>query len=281
MKGKMLIAAAIAIALIAVGGGYVLLSNPTGTGGGGGGGNGGGGGTGLPGGTGVGGAGVGPAVVNLLSAGSFVILAKTGISATGVTHITGDLGISPAAASYITGFGLIKDATNTFATSSLVTGHVYAADYTAPTPTKMTTAISDMQTAYTNAAGRTSPTKTELGAGDITSKTITPGLYKWSTNLLISAAGVTISGAANDTWIFQIAGNLNLANGAHVYLSGGALANHIFWQVAGQATLGTTSVMNGIILCKTAIVMNSGATLNGEALAQTAVTMNAATVVKK
>ena len=277
MKGKMLIAAAIAIALVAVGGGYVLLSNPTGNGGGGGNG----GGTGLPGGTGVGGAGIGPTIVNLLSANDFVILAKTGISTTGVTHITGDIGISPAAASYITGFGLTKDATNTFATSSVVTGHVYAADYTAPTPTKMTTAISDMQTAYTNAAGRTSPTKTELGAGDITSKTITPGLYKWSTNLLISAAGVTISGAANDTWIFQIAGNLNLANGAHVYLSGGAVASHIFWQVAGQATLGTTSVMNGIILCKTAIVMNSGAALNGAAFAQTAVTMNANTVVKK
>jgi len=279
MKGKMLIAAAIAIALVAVGGGYVLLSNPTGTGGNGG--TGGEGGTGLPGGTGVGGAGAGPAIVNLLSAGDFVILSKSGISTTGTTHITGDLGVSPAAATYITGFGLIKDASNTFSTSSLVTGHVYAADYAVPTPAKMTTAINDMMTAYTNAAGRTSPTKTELGAGDITSKTLTPGLYKWGTNLLISAAGVTISGAANDTWIFQIAGNLNLANGAHVYLSGGAVANHIFWQVAGQATLGTTSVMNGIILCKTAIVMNSGATLNGAALAQTAVTMNANTVVKK
>ena len=272
MKGKMLIAAVVAIALVAVGGGYVLLSRNGSTG------TGDNGGTGGTGGTGVGGAGAGPAIVNLLSAGDFVLLAKTGASTTGTTHVTGDLGVSPAAASYITGFGLIKDASNTFSTSSLVTGHVYASDYTAPTPVKMTTAINDMMTAYNDAAGRTSPTATELGAGDITSKTLAPGLYKWSSNLLISASGVTLSGGANDTWIFQVAGNLNLANGAHVYLSGGAVASHIFWQVAGKATLGTTSVMNGIILCKTAIVLNTGATLNGMALAQTAITLSSSVV---
>ena len=63
-----------------------------------------------------------------------------------------------------------------------------------------------------------------------------------------------------------------------VILSGGALAKNIFWQVAGQTTLGTTSVFNGNILDQTAIVLNTGATLNGSALAQTAVTLNANTV---
>ena len=61
--------------------------------------------------------------------------------------IVGDIGVSPAAASFITGFGLIADSTNTFSTSSLVIGKVYAANYSAPTPTYMTTAIGDMQTA--------------------------------------------------------------------------------------------------------------------------------------
>ena len=74
-----------------------------------------------------------------------------------------------------------------------------------PTPTKMTTAVSDMETAYTDAAGRSHPDHTALGAGDITSMTLKPGLYKWSTGLLISAAGVTLSGNASDVWIFQIA----------------------------------------------------------------------------
>jgi len=221
-----------------------------------------------------------PAPVNLGTAGDFVILAKTGISATGTTHITGDIGISPAAASFITGFGLIADASNTFSTSSLVTGRIYAADYTPPTPTKMTTAVSDMETAYTDAAGRTSPNYTELYTGDVTGQTLTPGLYKWSTGVLVSAGGVTISGSATDVWIFQIAGNLTLANGAMVTLNGGASASKIFWQVAGQVTLGTTAAMKGIILCQTLIEMQTGATLNGRALAQTAVTLDANTVTQ-
>jgi hypothetical protein len=98
-----------------------------------------------------------PAPMNLGTAGNFAILAKTGISTTGTTHITGAIGMSPAAATYITGFGLIMDASGAFSTSSLVVGNVYAADYTSPTPTTMTTAVSDMETAYTSAAGRTSP----------------------------------------------------------------------------------------------------------------------------
>ncbi len=216
----------------------------------------------------------GPAAVNLGTAGNFVILAKSGITTTGTTHITGDIGVSPIAATGMTGFGLILDASGTFSTSSLVTGNVYAADYAAPTPAMLTTAVSDMQTAYTDAAGRTNPDHTELGAGDITSMTLAPGLYKWGTGVLIGAAGVTLAGGASDVWIFQIAQGLTVANGAQVTLSGGAQASNIFWQVGGQVTLGTTAAMKGVILCQTAIVMQTGATLEGRALAQTAVTLD-------
>jgi len=220
-----------------------------------------------------------PPTVNLGTAGDFVILAKTGISCTGSTQITGDLGVSPAAATYITGFGLIMDASTTFSLSSLVTGKIYAADYTEPTPTKLTTAIGDMETAYTNAAGRLLPDFTELYTGDLTGKTLIPGLYNWTTTVTVGAAGVTITGSENDIWIFQIAQNLEIANGAIVTLSGGAKASNIFWQVAGQVTLGTTAAMKGILLSQTAIAMNTGATLSGRALAQTAVTIDANTVI--
>ena len=216
----------------------------------------------------------GPSAVNLGTAGNFVILAKTGVSTTGTTSVVGDVGVSPAAATYITGFGLILDSSNTFATSSLVTGKIYAADYTPPTPATMTTAVSDMQTAYTDAAGRTNPTATELGAGNIDGMTLAPGLYKWGTGVTIPT-GVTLSGGPNDVWIFQIAQTLNVGNGAIITLSGGAQPQNIFWQVAGQATLGTTSDFKGIILSQTAIVVDTGAKLNGRALAQTAVTLDA------
>lgn len=221
-----------------------------------------------------------PAPVNLGSAGNFVLLAKTGISTTGTTHITGDIGLSPAAATFITGFGLIADATTTFSSSSLVTGKIYAADYTNPTPTNLTTSIGDMETAYTNAAGRVSPDFSELYTGDLTGKTLSRGLYKWTTGVTVSAGGVTISGSATDVWIFQIAQNLTIGNGANVTLSGGALASNVFWQVAGQVTIGTTAAMKGIILSKTQIAMKTGATLTGRALAQTAITLDANAITK-
>jgi hypothetical protein len=218
----------------------------------------------------------GPATVTLGAAGNYTILAKTGISTTGTTAVTGNMGVSPAAASYITGFALSLPAAGAFSTSALVTGNVYASDYANPTPANLTTAILDMQTAYIDAAGRAS-TVTELGAGNIGGLTLVPGVYTWSTGVTIPT-DVTLTGSGNDVWIFQIAQNLNVSSGVHVVLAGGAQAANIFWQVAGQTTLGTTAVMNGNILDQTAIVLNTGAILNGRALAQTAVTLDSSTV---
>lgn len=223
----------------------------------------------------------GPAPVNLGTAGNFVILAKTGVSTTGTTAVIGDIGVSPAAASYLTGFSLIADPSNVFSTSSLVTGSLYAANYAVPTPSNMTTAVSDMETAFTDAAGRTVPAAvTELGAGDISGMTLAPGLYKWGTGVLITGVGVTLSGGANDVWIFQIAQNLTVSNSAIITLSGGAQAKNIFWQVSGQTLLGTAADFKGIILCQTLISLNTGAVMTGRALSQTAVTLDASTVTK-
>jgi len=220
----------------------------------------------------------GPAPVNLGTAGNFVILAKSAVSTTGTTAVVGNIGLSPAAASYITGFSLIADSTNTFSRSSLVTGKIYAADYATPTPANMTAAVSDMEIAFTDAAGRTLPDHTELGAGDISGMTLAPGLYKWGTGVLITSAGVTLNGGADDVWIFQIAQNLTVNNSAIITLSGGAQAKNIFWQVAGQATLGTAADFKGIILSQTLISLNTGAKMTGRALAQTAVTLNATAI---
>jgi hypothetical protein len=216
----------------------------------------------------------GPAAVDLGAAGGYVILSKAGISTTGATSVVGNMGVSPIDATAITGFGLILPAGGSAATSSLVTGSVYAPSYAAPTPANLTTAVSNMEAAYTDAAGRTNPTATELGAGNIGGMTLAPGLYKWSTGVTIPT-NVTLSGSASDVWIFQIAQNLDLSSAAQIVLTGGAQAGNIFWQVAGQTTIGTTAVFNGNILDQTAIVLNTGATLNGRALAQTAVTLDA------
>ena len=217
-------------------------------------------------------------VINLGAALDYVIVAKTAINNTSTSAITGDLGLSPAATSYITGLAL-TDATG-YATSSQVTGKLYAADMAAPTPTNLTTTVNNMITAYNDAAGRTLPDFIELGTGNIGGKTLTPGLYKWTGNVTVPT-NITISGGANDVWIFQVAGTLTTSSAVNITLIGGAQAKNIFWQVAGQVTLGTTSHFEGIILSMTGITLQTGASLNGQALAQTAVILDSNVVTKR
>jgi hypothetical protein len=221
----------------------------------------------------------GPAPVGLGLAGNYVVLAKTAISTVPASSVTGDIGISPAAATFITGFSLVADSTNVFATSSQLVGKAYAANYAVPTPSNLTTAISNMESAYSDAAGRPTPDFLELGTGNIGGLTLVPGLYKWTSTVTIPV-DVVLSGGANDVWIFQTTGDLTMSAGKNVTLSGGARARNIFWQVAGKATFGANSHFEGIILSKTDITLQTGATMNGRALAQTQVALQQATLTQ-
>jgi hypothetical protein len=211
------------------------------------------------------------ATVNLGLAGDFAILSKTGITDVYASAVTGDVGSSP-----ITGAAILLRCTE-------VTGTIYSVNAAGPLPcrvtnaSRLTTAVENMQTAYTNAAGRTNPNFLNLGAGNIGGRTLTPGLYKWTTAVTIPT-NITISGGPNAVWIFQVAGTLNMSSAVHVTLAGGAQAKNIFWQVAGAVTLGTTSHFDGIILGKTGINMQTDASINGRLLAQTAVTLEKNTV---
>ena len=214
--------------------------------------------------------------VNLGSAGNFVILSKTGITNIPTSAITGNIGSSPITAAEM----------NTV-TCSNISGTIYGADdayvgddrtcFAGNTPdiTLVANAILDMGTAYTDAAGRTTPDFTELYAGDISGRTLVPGLYKWGTGVLINTS-VTLSGGPTDIWIFQIAGDLTQAGATSVILAGGALAKNIFWQVGGGTgvALDTTAHFEGVILAAKGITAKTGATVNGRLLAQTAVTLD-------
>ncbi|MEX2606197.1 MAG: ice-binding family protein [Kiritimatiellia bacterium] len=215
--------------------------------------------------------------LNLGSADDFAILSKTGVSTVPASDITGDVGVSPIDSTAITGFSLIMDSSGEFSTSAQVTGKVYASDYTAPTPTKMTTAISDMETAFTNAAVRSLPDTTELGSGDISGLTIHPGLHKWSTGVAVNADVILdAEGDADAVFIFQIAGDLVVASGQHVILVGRAQARNIFWQVEGGAgaVIGTTAHVEGVLLTENSITLETGASFNGKLLAQTRVNLD-------
>jgi hypothetical protein len=224
----------------------------------------------------------GPAPVALGSttdnsaSGSFVLLAKTGITnVTGSAVTGGSVGLSPAAASDITGFALIADSTNVYATSSSVVSpaKVYASDYATPTPVNLTTAVVSMQTAYTDAASRTGADYLNFESGNIGGQTLTPGLYTWGTGVTIPA-NVTISGGANDVWIFQISNDLVVSAAMSVILAGGAQAKNIYWQVAGAVTIEAGAHFEGIILCQTAITLQTLASMHGRAFAQSLIALD-------
>jgi hypothetical protein len=189
------------------------------------------------------------------------------------------VGFGPAAASYVTGFLLVADASNVFSTSPQVVGCVFAADYAVPTPTVLTTAVSDMEAAYVDAAGRPTPDFLELGTGNLGGRTLSPGLYTWTSSVTVPT-DVTLSGSASDVWILQTTGDLDVSAAKRVTLTGGALAKNVFWQVAGRVTLGATSHFEGIVLCKTDVTLETGATMNGRVLAQSQVALQQATVTQ-
>ncbi len=209
--------------------------------------------------------------VLLASAGNFAILSKSGITDVYKSTITGDVGTSP-----ITGAALLLSC-------SEVAGTIYTVDAAGPlecrvtSASMLTTAVLDMQAAYTDAAGRTDPDFLNLGAGDIGGLTLTPGLYKW-TSAVVIPTDVTISGGPNDVFIFQVEGTLIMSSAVKIILSGGAQAKNIFWQASGAVTFGTTSHFEGNILGQTGINLQTGASINGRMLAQTAVTLQMNTV---
>jgi hypothetical protein len=205
--------------------------------------------------------------VTLGTAGTFAILTKTGITDVYASAINGDVGSSP-----ITGAAVLLTC------PEVATGTIYTVDAAGPLPcrttnaTFLTAAIGDMAIAYNDAAGRSLPDATELGAGQIGGLTIAPGLYKWSSNVLISTS-VTLSGGPNDVWIFQIAGGITQASATSVTLTGGALPKNVFWQAADNVSIGTTAHFAGVVLGQTLIAVKTGASVNGRLLAQTAVTL--------
>ncbi len=217
---------------------------------------------------------IGPAPVYLGASGRFAILAKSAITNVPTSLITGDIAVSPAAATYITGFVLTRVGTRW--TSPEVVGSIFAADSDVPTPSDLTVAVGDLQAAYTDAAGRGSPTL-NLGSGAIGGLVLTPGLYKWTTAVPIPT-DVTFSGGANDVWIMQITGGLTMAVDKKMLLVGGARPKNIFWQVAEAVDFSPGSHAEGIVLTETSINLGTGASINGRLLAQTAVTIAKSTV---
>ena len=203
--------------------------------------------------------------VNLASCENFLLLAYSEITNTSInTQMTGNIGVSPASGTFITG-----------TLQSNMTGTIYTVDGLGPAGNimdmvRLNNARNDLTAAYNDAAGRVTPDVIYGVAANIGGLTLPPGLYKFNDSAAISGSSLTLSGPASGVWIFQIASTLTVANGMRVVLAGGASAANIFWQVGTSATMGTTSHMEGTLMANASIAFQTLSSLNGRALARTA-----------
>jgi hypothetical protein len=186
--------------------------------------------------------------VPLGTAASFVVLAGTGVTATGPITLNGDLGTFPTTS--ITGLGTIK-----------VNGTNHAGDGVTQG------AKSDLTAAYLVAAGE-GPTLPI--AADLAGQTLTAGIYNSASRIALSGAlTLDAAGDPNALFVFQAGSDLIVGSGASVVLTNGAQACNVFWQVTSSATLGTSATFVGSILALTSITLNTGATVDGRVLAST------------
>jgi len=187
-----------------------------------------------------------PSPVGLGGAYSFAVLGGSTLTNTGMSTITGELGVSPG--TVVTGFP-----------PGVFNGGMHAADAAAAQ------AHTDLVTAYLVAQAR-APAEP---AGVLDGLTLAPGVYAAGSEL--SLAGTLTLDAGGDpdaAFIFQAGTTLSIAADSRVDLAGGAQACNVFWQVGGSATLGATSFLKGTILASGSISMDDGVRIDGRALAR-------------
>jgi len=198
--------------------------------------------------------------VNLYTAAPFAVLAGSTVTNTGLTTVTGNLGVSPG---------------TTLTGAPVVLGTQHLGDPIAAQ------AQVDLTVAYNDAAGR--KCRPVSVAGNLGGLTLSPGLYRSTSSLEISSGDLTLdaNGDANGVFIFQMATTLSTTPGRKVFLTNGAQAANVFWQVGSSAALGTTTIFKGNIMAYQAITLQTGANLDGRALARVAaVTMDTNVVTR-
>lgn len=197
--------------------------------------------------------------VGLGTADSFAVLAGTGITNTGPTTITGDVGTFPTSSE--SGFGTVT-----------LSGTNHGADAVAQG------AKTDLVAAYNDAAGRTPFTSLPVELGG---STLLPGVYRGGTFGLSSTLTLDAQGDPNAQFIFQAGSTVIAETAGRVALINGADPCHVVWQVGSSATFKVGSHFVGNVLALTSIAAETSATFQGRLLARNgAVTMDSNTITR-
>jgi hypothetical protein len=228
--------------------------------------------------------------VNLGAAGNYAILTKAGVSTVPLTStINGDVGCSPVAYTYLTGFDLITNPANVYRESARVPGYqLTGANNLGDTPKLLTDAVGDMMIAYNDATSRANTNGVNLADGNLGTKTgssgiigsstdpLTPGVYTWGTSVTIGG-DITFDG--DGVYIFQISGDLLFKAGTiDVTTSSAVDTTKIFWQVTGKVEVEADQDFYGTILAATTVQFKTGATHGGRIYSQTHCALDANTI---
>ncbi|HYI08545.1 MAG TPA: ice-binding family protein [Thermoanaerobaculia bacterium] len=186
-------------------------------------------------------------------AASFAVLGESAVTNSSATTVTGNLGVS---AGSVSGAPVVE------------LGRIYTND------ALTRQAQADSAAAYSALAAR--PCEHGLTGQDLGGQILTEGIYCFSSSAALTGTLVLDArGSADAVWVFRVPGTLTTGRGSSVLVAGGGFDGHVFWQVAGSATLGEESAFIGNILALNGIAFGHGARLSGRALTQTgAVTLN-------
>jgi hypothetical protein len=187
------------------------------------------------------------------SAAKFSILGLTGVTNTGLSTVSGDLGVSPSNA--VSGFP-----------PGVVGGDIHAGDVAAAL------GQTDLLAAYVVTSALL-PTGPDF-AGDLNGQTFHPGIRHTAAAFTLTGT-MTLDGDGdpNAVFIFQVGAALNTAAASHLVLINGAKASNVFFQVLGATTIGADSTFSGTILSNGAITLGANSELIGRALSRGLVTM--------
>ena len=198
------------------------------------------------------------------AANSFAVLGGSAVTNTGLTVVTGDLGIRPGSSCS----GLPAPCIG--GGPGIVLGTIHIADAAA------LAAQNSITTAYNALA--TQPFTSNLTGTDLgTLGPLPPGVYFFSSSAQLTGT-LTLDGLGNPNavWVFRIGSTLTTASGSSVGFIGSGRSCGAFWQVGSSATLGSATNFSGNILALASISLNTGANSDGGLFARTgAVTLDA------